>query len=106
MAPTSGSAELLAALRASMAAQGLAALVVPSEGACVWMLHVWVWVWVVGVWGCEVCYTVDQQETKKSRSLNTRTHKHADAHQSEYTPERDRRRQYVSGFTGSAGTGG
>ncbi len=35
MAPKSGSAELLAALRAAMAAQGLAALVVPSEGQSV-----------------------------------------------------------------------
>lgn len=35
MPPKSGSAELLAALRAAMAAQGLAALVVPSEGTCV-----------------------------------------------------------------------
>jgi hypothetical protein len=36
MAPKSGSAELLAALRAAMATQGLAALVVPSEGQCQW----------------------------------------------------------------------
>ena len=35
--PKSGSPELLAALRAAMAAQGLDALVVPSEGACVCM---------------------------------------------------------------------
>jgi len=27
-----------------------------------------------------------------------------DAHQSEYVPLKDRRREYVSGFTGSAGT--
>ena len=79
MAPKSGSAELLAALRAAMAAQGLAALVVPSEGACVWMLHVWVWVWgwVLGVGLCVGMgkeQWAESKRLKKSRSVNTHTH--------------------------------
>lgn len=48
--PKSGSPELLAALRAAMAAQGLAALVVPSEGAFGCMFC-WVGCWVWGVDG-------------------------------------------------------
>ncbi|EWM22705.1 peptidase m24 family protein [Nannochloropsis gaditana] len=56
--PVAGSSALLAALRQGMEAQGLDALVVPSE----------------------------------------------DAHLSEYVPARDRRREYVTGFSGSAGT--
>ena len=46
-----------------------------------------------------------EQETQKI-SIREHAYTRADAHQSEYTPERDRRREYVSGFTGSAGTGG
>lgn len=107
MAPKSGSAELLAALRAAMATQGLTALVVPSEGMCV-LMCVWTRVDSRGLCGCGRGLGGEWGQANLIASnprIHVNPHTTIDAHQSEYTPERDRRREYVSGFTGSAGTG-
>jgi hypothetical protein len=81
-----GSQAVLEALRSFLATAGLAALVVPSEGETPALLQAaYCFAWDVNARSVLPCST--------------------DAHQSEYTPLKDRRREFVSGFTGSAGTG-